>query len=275
MIKMKPPSESRDEGTVSLDTLNKAAAQVTFLSEAGRILSSSIKLKATFSHLAQVIIPALADVCAISLLHPNGAIERMLLSHVNKAKELKLRDLDSKFPIQSDAITGMPFVIRTREPELVDQIASESLKPGTSLRALVEETGLRSFIIVPMILENDEVIGAIWLGTSEESNRNFSVDDLHLATDLAVLAAQAVHNARLHEKAVNEAERQRILVRMREDYIYRQIHDLKTPLTAASLLIQLIARDVRDPAHIRALSQKALENIQRASSMINNLRQKS
>lgn len=263
-----------DEAGASLESLNRAAAHVTFLSEAGRVLSSSIVLQDTFRNLAEVVVPAMADACAITFLKREGTMERVILSHADKTKERRLLELDARYPLLPESMSGMPLAIRTGTTEVITSIPPDRLLAETGLRVLVEEIGLRSYITTPMVLEDGKVIGAIWLGISE-GRRSFSEDDLPLAKDLALLAAQAVRNARLHEKAVNEAERRAVLFKIREDYVRKQTHDLKTPLTAALLLTGLIERASQDSPKITELSRKATENIHRVTAMINNMKSES
>jgi signal transduction histidine kinase len=125
-----------------------------------------------------------------------------------------------------------------------------------------------------MIRDKKEIIGGITFFTTERSGRRYDESDLQMAQELATLAAMAIHNATLHRRAVDEVQKMRVLNTMRDEYIRKQIHDIRTPLTALSLLIELIGRSPPVPERIQSLVKRARENIDRASQMLGNLRAK-
>jgi GAF domain-containing protein len=128
-----------------------------------------------------------------------------------------------------------------------------------------------STMAVPMI-KDKKVIGGLTFFTTEKSGRRYDEADLRLAQELASLAAMAIHNATLHRRAVDEVQRMRVLNTMRDEYIRKQIHDIRTPLTALSLILELIARSPPVPERIQSLIERARQNITRASQMLGNLR---
>lgn len=255
-------------GGESLERLERASADVVFLSAASRVLASSIDLKKTFAHLTEIIVPSFADCFNVSLLEPGGPIKRLALKHVVPRKHEALLELDRKTPLHQESPYPSSTVIRTREPILVSKVTPEFLESdwGKGLAGI----GLLSFIALPMIIGN-AVIGAIWFGITEDPKRSYDQDDLRLAIDLTALATQAIHNARLHHSALSELERRDVSGRIREDFIKRQIHDINTPLTTATLNLDLMIRNLSlDPA-TSALADNARINIRRAVEMVGNL----
>lgn len=256
----------------TVESLNRAAADVTFLSEAGKILASSIELDETFRHLSEILVPAIADICVISLIRPDGKAERVWIKHVNPDKERILQELNEKYPLTPKQSFAMMRAIRERRPELIHRITERNLRAHPGLPELVQKAGLRSFLATPMNLEEGRIIGAFWLGTTDDSGRELSEDELKLAEDLSLLSAQAVNNASLFHKALSEAERLRVMQKVREEFTRKQIHDIKTPLTAASLVLQLAMRRENIPSELAHHVQSALDNIARAVGMVNNAR---
>jgi GAF domain-containing protein len=255
-------------GGQSLERLERASADVVFLSKAARVLASSIELKNTFAHLTEIIVPSFADCFNVSLLERSGKINRLALKHIDPRKNEALLELDRKTPLNQDSPYPSSTVIRTREPILVSKVAPEFLERdwGKGLA----EIGLLSFIALPMITGNT-VIGAIWFGITEEPKRSYDQDDLRLAIDLTALATQAIHNASLHDSALNELERRAVSEKIREDFIKHQIHDISTPLTTATLHLDRMIQNLSlDPA-TSALADKARINIRRAVEMVGNL----
>jgi GAF domain-containing protein len=259
------------EGFGSVDTLNQAAAHVTFLSEAGKILATSIHPQATFKHLIDTIIPALADACIISLVNSEEEVERLGFGHINREKQRLLKEVDLRFPFNPNENRGAAFVIRTKKLELVSDLKEKDLKTELG-RIMFHEIGVRSYITVPLILDTNEIVGAIWIGTTVDSDRRLNSIDLELAKDLAVLAAHAVHNSTLYQKAVTETEQYRIRQQIREDFVAKQIHDIKTPLSALSLQLQLFMVQEKPEQDITEKIHKAVDNLARAFAMLDNMK---
>ena len=121
---------------------------------------------------------------------------------MNMAQELR-----SRYPVDRDAETGAPNVVRTGRSELYPEIPDEMLVQGAQdeehLR-LMRELGLVSAMAVPLTARG-KTFGAITL-VAAESGRRFDEADLSLAEDLARRAALAIDNALLfrreHEAAV-------------------------------------------------------------------------
>src|SRR5687768_16500398 len=83
-------------------------------------------------------------------------------------------------------------------------------------RSILRRLGLNSTICAPLVAR-DRIVGAITLSTSVA--RDLTVDDVHMAEDLARRAAFAIDNARLYD----EAQR---AIRAREEILAIVTHDL-------------------------------------------------
>ena len=129
--------------------------------------------------------------------------EQLAVAHVDPTKVAWARELSRRYPPRLDATTGVPNVLRTRQPEIYSDITDDMLVAGAvddeHLR-LSRQLGLRSALIVPLV-SPATAIGALTL-VSAESGRRYSEHDLPLATELARRAAVAVEHARLHRQAV-------------------------------------------------------------------------
>jgi GAF domain-containing protein len=266
--------QSDDDGARdqdALDRLERASADVVFLSESGRILSSSINLQETFRNLAEVVVPQFADCCAVLLIDEKGNLRRLALKHVEPTKDSILQSLNDRFPFRPDLEGGMAQAVRTRKPIWVPSVNQKEVDDPLFAN-LIHKLDLKSYIATPMIV-NGKLIGAAWFGKSEPPESHFVSDDVALAEELTRLAAQAIHNASLHQSSMNELERHRLEKRIREDFIRRQVHDIKTPLTAALLQIGLVAKKYFPNADENDPARKAVNNINRAVKIINNLLQ--
>jgi signal transduction histidine kinase/PAS domain-containing protein len=185
-------------------TVRKRAGETEqHLSRASEVLASSLDYETTLAQLARLVVPDLADWCAVHIVE-DGEAKQLAVAHVDPEKAEFARELNRRYPPRPDAPTGVPNVMRTRRPELYPEITDDMLVAGAvdaeHLR-ISRELGLESALIVPL-LSGDEAIGAITL-VSAESGRRYSERDLPLATELARRAAIAVEHARLHRQAVD------------------------------------------------------------------------
>ena len=170
-----------------------------FLAEASASLSSSLDYRATLSRVARLVVPYLADWCAIDILEEDGSLDRLALTHQDPDKVALARELEERYPPDPEARRGAPQVLRTGQPELVPEIPEslldESVRDARH-REILRELGFKSYVIVPLVARG-RTLGAITL-VSAESRRRYGPAELELAEELARRAALAVDNARLY-----------------------------------------------------------------------------
>jgi PAS domain S-box-containing protein len=177
----------------------RAARRAQLLAETSRILSSSLDHRETLAKVARVVVPQIADWCAIDLQQSDGTIAALEIAHVDPAKVEWARTLRTKYPIDPDAPTGPPAVMRTGRSEILSEIPDElliaSAKDQEHLEVL-RKIGFRSYMCVPL-LAHGRPIGAITL-VAAESRTRFHAADLELAEQIAARAGAAIENARLY-----------------------------------------------------------------------------
>jgi PAS domain S-box-containing protein len=180
-----------------------------FLSEASKILSSSLDYQKTLSAVAKLAVPKIADWCGIDLLDDEGVLKQQIVFHKDPTKlslAKKIRELNPPDLLQP---SGIVKVIATGKSEFHPQITEEMLvqiaKSQEHLK-LLNEIGLTSIIIAPLKVSSKS-IGAITFVTAE-SKFSYTMGDLHMVEQLAARASLAVENARLYR--VVESERKRI-----------------------------------------------------------------
>jgi signal transduction histidine kinase len=83
----------------------------------------------------------------------------------------------------------------------------------------------------------ERILGTITLAFAA-SDRRHGPTELRIALDFAARSALAVDNARLYQEARDAAQ-------VREDFLSVAGHELKTPLTAAQINLELVARAAR------------------------------
>ncbi|MGZ4125684.1 MAG: PAS domain S-box protein [Actinomycetota bacterium] len=171
-----------------------------FLAEASRELGASLDYEATLQRVTSLAVPELADWCAVDLVEPGGAIRLIAVAHVDPAKVEWARELRKRFPVDVNAMTGLPSVIRTGRSELYPVVPMEQMEAAAggdpAILEIVHELEIRSVMIVPLVARG-QTLGAIQFVWAE-SGRSYDEDDLRLAEDVASRAALALDNARLY-----------------------------------------------------------------------------
>ncbi len=183
------------------------AAAREFLSEASRVLASSLDYETTLSTVAWLAVPDLADWCAVDVLDQEGRVRRVAVAHQDPEKIRSVQELEERYPTDPDSPHGVPHVLRTGDTQVMEEIPDELLvaaaKDEEHLR-LIRELGLRSYVAVPLVARG-RVLGALSM-VSAESGRRYDERDRALAEELARRAAVAVDNARLFHETEESRE---------------------------------------------------------------------
>lgn len=210
----------------------------SFLAKASEALAGSLDYETTLRTVAQLAVPGIADWCTVDLVQEGGSTRQVALAHVDPEKVKWAEELRRRYPPDPDAPSGVPHVIRTGQPEFVAEVTEEMISAQNldqEQLAILEELGLRSFMIVPLI-SRERTLGAITF-VSAESGRRFDQADLQLGLDLARRAALAVDNARLYREA-------REAIELRERFLSIASHELRTPITVISGYAELLSRNI-------------------------------
>ncbi len=184
------------------------------LAEAGALLHASLDPEATLSSVAQLVVPALADWCAIDLA--DDPPRRVAVAHVDPEKVRFAEEVRRRWPDDPDAPHGVHHVLSTGETEWMGEIPEALLVASArdpEHLEVIRALGLRSYICVPLVAR-ERVLGALSL-VNAESGRLFTAGDVALAEDLARRAALAIDNARLF----TEAEAARALAEQNADRV--------------------------------------------------------
>jgi len=180
----------------------EAQRRLSFLADAGELLSASLDYEQTLAQLAELAVPRFADWCTVVMVGPDGRLERLVVVHDDPDKRQLAEAFAARHPLDLDDASGAPLVIRTGKPlfvpEVTDEMLVEAAADEEQLRVL-RELDLRSAIVVPL-LARGQPLGALSLATTR-TRRPYTRADLELARELARRAGQAVENARLFERA--------------------------------------------------------------------------
>jgi PAS domain S-box-containing protein len=206
IVRSSPITDPRDERVryavnvfENITEVKRAQLTESFMAEASRVLASSMDYDETLQRIARLVVPRIADWCAVDLLDEQQEIRRVAVHHADPDKLELARQLDSGYRPRLDEPLGVPEVIRSGEARIYTDIPPRALaayaQDSEHLR-LLSEIGATSVLIVPMIGATGAV-GAITL-VSSESLRRLTPADLALAERLGRRAGTAVENARLY-----------------------------------------------------------------------------
>jgi two-component system cell cycle sensor histidine kinase/response regulator CckA len=176
--------------------------RLAFFAEANIALASSLDYQVTLRNLARMMVPALADWCAIHVASEQGALQFISGAHRDPSKDLLVRALceyGSRQPPFGAALT------RADLGEVTETMLRSSAEDAEQLK-LYRALAPSSFIRVPM-LARGRAVGTMTLAVGPESGRSYGADDLAFAEELASRAALSVDHARLYRVARDADER--------------------------------------------------------------------
>lgn len=169
--------------------------RMSFLTQAFRVLGSSLDLTTTINRLLTLMVPHMGDWATVYLVR-DGRIEPMGGRHRDPDKQAVLESLLASVEVDFDSPGGIAEVLNNGatvlENDFDDQILEEAGLDAEQ-RSQVEEIGIQSYMIVPLRV-SDRIIGTLSVGGAVGA-RPYGQDDLDLAERIADRAGVAIHNA--------------------------------------------------------------------------------
>jgi serine phosphatase RsbU (regulator of sigma subunit) len=190
-----------------LTAIKAAETRTRVLAESGRTLVSSLDYEQTLRNVSEVVVPELADWCAIDLIGENLVRERLVVAPGGEEHEAFARSFSWFRSDSIDPALELGRVLKTGTSVFHEKVTDEDLaRWSTSAEALrrLQEFDMCSLLIVPMPVPS-RAIGVMVFATNSSRGR-LDRDDLEVAEQLGRRGAVAVDNARLHARLADVAE---------------------------------------------------------------------
>jgi len=192
------PKKSSD----TAEPANRRPSAFDLIAKAGQELATSLDYQATLRNVTNLVVPAVADDCFVLLKNETGEPRLVASAHTDSERGELLRGtinrltlkLHTKMPLFVVLATGVPMLIHDPEMRL-----DSAPRPDEELLHLVLRLGIRSRIVVPLKAHGETIGVMTWL--SADPKHRYDNDDLKVAEEIALRAAYAIDNARLHEAA--------------------------------------------------------------------------
>jgi signal transduction histidine kinase len=198
--------------------------RAAFLAEASARLATSLDLEVTLRAVARLLVPALADFCAVEVPDEERGPALALVARADRARAPRLRREPPDSPRLDRGPGALAVALRAGRP-LILPVATDEVTGAAGAvdtqPALPDGFRPASLLAVPLLARGRRV-GAMLL-VMAESGRCYGPADLALAEDLGWRVALAVDNARLHRAALHA-------VGARDEILAATSHELRTPL---------------------------------------------
>jgi signal transduction histidine kinase len=259
---LEPDGRVREWVGTHTDVTERARMQEErdLLASAGRVLSSSLDERETLSAIAGLLVPRLADWCAVDIRTPQGGIERVVATHSEPHRTALLPAVGREgWFARHDRGAGR--VLSTGESEMFREVSDEVLRTVATDEQdfqRLREAGIGSLLTVPLTARR-QVLGVLTLALSEEGE-SYDLRDLALAEELARRSAIAIDNARLYSAS-------RTAIETRDEVMSIVSHDLRNPLSTITMTSDLLLDVECSPEEQR----RHLQTMSRAAAAMNHL----
>lgn len=203
----------------------RAEDAIRYVAEASFAVTESLEYEETVTNVVNVLVPGLADWCAIDVRKDDGSLTLAAIAHSDVAKMDYARDLRRRFPPRPDAPIGAYSVLRSGEPIVLSEISDEMLQEtvlSDEHYDLIKKLGLHSYAAAPLKARG-QTFGVMTV-VSAESGRTFDEGDLPLLVELGRICGLAMDNARLYNASRSELRERR--------KVERKLRDLNETLEA-------------------------------------------
>ena len=155
------------------DAQRRSREQSDLLAAATAALAGSLNYQEPLRRIVQLVVPQVADWCAVDLEREDGGVERVALAHVDAVKAERARQIQEKYPPDPNSSSGIHEVLRTGAPILVSEVTDAMLEGrarSPEHLAGLRELGVRSYMSVPLRAHN-RTLGVLSFVAGESGRR--------------------------------------------------------------------------------------------------------
>jgi PAS domain S-box-containing protein len=245
--------------TLDITNIKESESNQKFLTRASGVLASSFDYSKTIGQVSELIVPDLADWCAVDIVTEDGSLERLSVAHRSPSPdawpEVLRRNVTPKQKGKAPILQAIELGAPVLWPEVTDDLLSAIAVDDEHLRML-RQAKMQSLMVIPIQARN-RVLGSVSFVSSNPSH-HFSEKDLKFYQELVWHVAIAIDNARLYAEAKKA-------IKIREEILGIVSHDLKTPLTSISIYAQTL---MKKKGNVEILANRIHRTVSRMSRLI-------
>jgi PAS domain S-box-containing protein len=173
-----------------------------FLIAATRDLDASLDPTETARNILAKAVPALAEVCIIDFVRPDGRIGDSVAAAAMPGAAERLEAIRREAPLAADGDHPVAQVLRAGEPMILRDLkrpeVAESVAQTEAHQELMEDAGYESAAVVALVARGRQIGALSFLHAN--ANVRYEQVDLEFLVELGDRAALALDNARLYEE---------------------------------------------------------------------------
>jgi PAS domain S-box-containing protein len=173
-----------------------------FLIAATRDLDASLDPTETARNILSKAVPALAEVCIIDFVRPDGLIGDSVAASAMPGAAERLEEIRRESPLEPDGDHPVAQVLRAGEPmiwrDLKHPEVAESVAQTDAHQELMDDAGYESAAVVGLVARGRQIGALSFLHAN--ANVRYEQIDLEFLAELGDRAALALDNARLYQE---------------------------------------------------------------------------